>query len=82
MSRRGRSPARVSHKPEVRLAPAFKLAFITATTLTVVSLAVAVWLAIKAEQNDAVKGLVETCSTTWKIGFGAIVGLIGGKTLP
>ena len=28
------------------------------------------------------KRLGETCSTTYKLGFGAIVGLIGGKALP
>ena len=25
--------------------------------------------------------VVETCDTTWKMGFGAILGLLGGKNL-
>jgi hypothetical protein len=62
----------------------FRLAFFSALFLTILSLAVAVYLATLPQdaQSEEAKRLVETCSTTWKIGFGAIVGLIGGKALP
>jgi hypothetical protein len=39
-------------------------------------------LAIWADPTkDATKSLLETCSTTWKMGFSAIIELIGGKAL-
>jgi hypothetical protein len=64
--------------------PTFKFVFLSALFLTILSLAVAVYLVTLPleSQSEEVKRLAETCSTTWKIGFGAIVGLIGGKALP
>jgi len=32
-----------------------------------------------AEKGDASKSLVDTCATAFKMGFGAIIGLNGGK---
>jgi hypothetical protein len=55
--------------------------FLTVLLLTLVSLGVSVYLAIRPDPSEEVKRLIETCSTTWKLGFGAIVGLIGGKAL-
>ena len=61
---------------------AFELVFVSILALTIISLAVSVYLAVSiANPSDQVKGLIETCSTTWKLGFGAIVGLIGGKAI-
>lgn len=61
--------------------PVFWPTFLTVSGLTVLSLAVSVYLAVVPQQSEEVKRLIETCSTTWKLGFGALVGLIGGKAL-
>lgn len=63
------------------LTPAFKLAVLVVTGLTVLSLAVCVFLALAALKSDQASALFETCSTTYKMGFGALVGLVGGKAL-
>ncbi len=68
-------------KAPSQLTPAFLLVFATVVLLTLVSLGVSVYLALRPDPSEEVKRLIETCSTTWKLGFGAIVGLIGGKAL-
>lgn len=65
----------------LNLTPAFKLVFLTVTVLTVFSLAVSIYVASKDNPSDLAKALFDTCSTTWKMGFGAIIGLVGGKAL-
>ena len=60
----------------------FRMVFLSVLGLTVLSLLTSAALAtMVSEPSEEVKRLIETCSTTWKLGFGAIVGLIGGKTL-
>ena len=62
--------------------PMFKLVFLTVLGLTILSLAASFGLAVWADPTkDATRSLMETCSTTWKMGFSAIIGLIGGKAL-
>ncbi len=74
-----------SDKPLV--SPGFKLILGTVAGLTVLSLVVSIGLGIfisrqpKRTDLTDLKNLVETCSTTFKMGFGAIVGLIGGKAI-
>jgi hypothetical protein len=63
------------------LSSAFKLAVTVVTSLTILSLAVCVFLVLAAPKGDEVNALFETCSTTYKMGFGALVGLVGGKAL-
>lgn len=65
----------------IELTPAFRLVFFSVLGLTVLSLTVSFDLVLRERQTEEIKRLAETCSTTWKLGFGAIVGLIGGKAL-
>lgn len=69
-------------KSEITISPMFKLGFWAALILTISSMVLAVFLLPKDAQttlSDQQKQLFETCNTTWKMGFGAIIGLIGGK---
>ena len=64
------------------LTPLFKLVFLTILGLTILALALNVILVASiANPNDQAKGLIDMCSTIVKTGFGAIVGLIGGKSV-
>ena len=67
----------------VQLTPAFKLIFLTVVALTLLSFA-GTFVVLFATHGDATisepaKQTLDTCSTTYKLGFGAIIGLIGGK---
>ncbi|MEI5133011.1 hypothetical protein RB199_13430 [Streptomyces libani] len=61
------------------LTPRFKLIFSTVAALTVLALILNVLLAAFGGNSEQVKAATEACSTTYMMGFGAIVGLIGGK---
>jgi hypothetical protein len=62
----------------------FKTVFWMVSALTVLSLVTAVYLATRPteQQSEAVRDLIKTCDTTWKMGFAGILGLLGGKRLP
>jgi hypothetical protein len=47
--------------------------------LTALALILTVMLAAFGGDSEQVKAAAEACSTTYKMGFGAIVGLIGGR---
>jgi hypothetical protein len=65
------------------ISPAFKLVFLTVLGITLLALAMnAVLVVTMNDPNEQAKSLIETCSTMTKAGFGAIIGLIGGKALP
>jgi hypothetical protein len=68
---------------ELTLSPAFKLVFISVLSLTILSMLVACPIAIlrPAPENLQLNIVFETCITTFKLGFGAIIGLLGGKAL-
>jgi len=59
----------------------FKLTFITVLILTLLSAGIVLYLASFPNLTEEQKRLIETFSSSWKMGFGAIVGLIGGKTI-
>lgn len=61
------------------MTPRFKLIFSTVTALTVMALILNVLLAAFGGDSEQVQAAAEACSTTYMMGFGAIVGLIGGQ---
>ena len=77
------------HSPKLvtlSLSPAFKLVFISVLSLTVLSMLVACPIAVLRPQTVGQENLqlnivFETCITTFKLGFGAMIGLFGGKAL-
>lgn len=77
------NPVTVSvRRSQISLNVTFKMAFWAVLLLTIISAVASVFLATLENQTENVTALVETFSTTWKMGFGAFIGLIGGKTLP
>jgi len=69
--------------PSIRLDPKFKLVFLTAAigTLLFTLICVGLHLLTSGEPPPARKELIEGLLTMAKVGFGAIVGLLGGKKL-
>jgi hypothetical protein len=61
--------------------PHFKLIFIAVLALTLISLLVMCVVAVSGSDTDASKNVLDATSTTFKMGFGAIIGLIGGKAV-
>ena len=72
---------RVPKNNDSDLTPRFKLIFGTVVALTTLSLVLSVLLATFGSDSEQVKSTMEACSTMYKMGFGAIVGLIGGKVM-
>ena len=73
--------AALSASPVEPVAPAFKRAFLAVVILTAASGLGAIAIAFEAgdplQPNQ--QAIFETLNTAWKMGFGAIVGLLGGK---
>jgi hypothetical protein len=79
-----RTPARKppAKKIDLDVPVSFKTVFWVVVLLTVASLAAAVFLATYPQQSDALREVVATCNSTWKMGFGGILRLLAGKRLP
>lgn len=68
------------------LTPTFKLVFLAVLGVTVLSMVFGCSLAVLApgpdeQPNPNLTAAMHACLTTWKLGFGAIVGLLGGKAM-
>ena len=63
----------------IGLPSSFKLIFISLLGLTLLCFAICLYLSFQDPLNIAQTKLFGTCETMMKMGFGAIVGLIGGK---
>ena len=76
-----RSPT--AHTAESQADPArrFRLIFTTVVALTVLALILDVVLALIGSESEKVRAASETCATAYKMGFGAIVALLGGRAL-
>lgn len=61
------------------ITPRFKLVFATVFAITVLSLLMNLIIVLAGIKGLAADSFAETCSTAFKLGFGAIVGLVGGK---
>ncbi|EST25807.1 hypothetical protein [Streptomyces roseochromogenus] len=60
----------------------FKLVFLSVTLITVLTLAASLYIGIFVEKpTEAAKSAMDTCSTLANLGFGAMVGLLGGKAV-
>ncbi|MGW5787066.1 hypothetical protein ACWEWK_24105 [Streptomyces sp. NPDC003757] len=60
----------------------FKMVFIAVVAITIGALAANLYIAIFVEKpTEAAKSAMDTCSTIANLGFGAIVGLLGGKAV-
>jgi hypothetical protein len=67
----------------IRVDPTFKLVFVSAVALTLLVLAVWVVVAMLFDRpTEAARSLTSGCETLTKIGFGTVLGLLGGKTTP
>jgi hypothetical protein len=73
-----------SPAPDIDIPVSFKTVFWVVVVLTSASLLVNVYMAVfpPVRDTDALKKVVGACDGTWKAGFGAILGLLGGKRLP
>ena len=82
-ARAARSQTKTDAPSSQRLDPKFKLVFLTAAggTLLFTAICVAMHLITTGEPPPARKEFIEGMLTMAKIGFGAIVGLLGGKVL-
>lgn len=82
-----KTPSQARQQPVERrtLTPRFKAVFLAVFTITVLSLVgyviLAVIVGVNSIDSPAVNGAIETLKTAFISGFGAIVGLLGGKAL-
>lgn len=61
--------------------PAFQQVFFTVVCFTLLSGGASVWFSTKDSLSPQENRVFETSSTTWNLGIGAIVGLLGSKAI-
>ncbi|WP_159029173.1 hypothetical protein [Streptomyces viridochromogenes] len=60
----------------------FKLVFLSVAAMTLLTLTASVYIGIFIKNpTEAAKSAMNTCSTLANLGFGAMVGLLGGKAV-
>lgn len=62
------------------LSPTFKIVLLTVIAFTSLSFVGSLALTF-AKESDGTMQVLEMTVTTFKLGFGALVGLLGGKTI-
>jgi hypothetical protein len=68
----------------ISLTPQFKLVFLSIVSLTVLAMVLScsmIFSGVKLVPGGAPEGLLQALVSTWKLGFGAMIGLVGGKAL-
>ena len=63
------------------LSPAFKMVFLAVLAITLFSMLITCILVALRNDSDQGKALFELCASICKMGFGAMVGLLGGKAI-
>ncbi len=66
---------------QIPITARFRLVFLTTVILTFVFLACSMILAARGDDSAIAREVASACLSLTKIGFGAIVGLLGGKSL-
>ena len=64
----------------VTLSPMFKLVFLSVLGITILSMFITCALVAIHNETDQGKALFELFASLTKMGFGAMLGLLGGKT--
>ncbi|HYR82695.1 MAG TPA: hypothetical protein VE422_01300 [Terriglobia bacterium] len=64
----------------VTLSPIFKMVFLSVLGITVLAMFITCALVAVHNETDQGKALFELFASVTKMGFGAMVGLLGGKT--
>ena len=65
----------------VNLSPVFKLVFVNVLGITILSMIITCALVAVHNETDQGKALFELFASITKMGFGAMVGLLGGKAI-
>ena len=83
-SRRGDKSVKSPMSKQVELSPAFKYAFIFVAMITLLSFLTIVFVTISypdPTSTSRIDTLLDLLKLTFTSGFGAVVGLMGGKSL-
>ncbi len=75
--------SRFSQSPAEIVSPIFKLSLLSVFVLTILSMVGQMWIAFffNSDLTTPQQAVFNSLSSTWKFGFGAIAGLIGGKSV-
>ncbi|HKI37911.1 MAG TPA: hypothetical protein VKA46_39015 [Gemmataceae bacterium] len=69
-------------EPARKLTPFFCVAFAATLFVSLLLFFVHLYLVHHQELGDEAKRLSDNCATLYTFGFGSVLGLLGGKTMP